>query len=78
MYKYISILCAAAFLASCDGFIPETKVDTETTEDLVANNYANLYEQGMHIIGLIDEGRGEDAANYMNALFDHYLDNVGI
>lgn len=37
-----------------------------------------LYEQGMHIIGLIDEGRGEDAANYMNALFDHYLDNVGI
>ena len=37
-----------------------------------------LYEQGMHIIELIDEGRGEDAANYMNALFEHYLENVGL
>lgn len=58
MYKYISILCAAAFLASCDGFIPETKVDTETTEDLVANNYANLYEQGMHVYDYLPEGYG--------------------
>lgn len=56
MYKYISILCAAAFLASCDGFIPETKVDTETKEDLVANNYANLYEQGMHVYDYLPEG----------------------
>ena len=37
-----------------------------------------LYEQGMHIIELIDAGRGEDAANYMNALFEHYLENVGL
>ena len=37
-----------------------------------------LYEQGMHIIELIDAGRGEDAANYMNALFDHYLENVSL
>ena len=37
-----------------------------------------LYEQGMHIIELIDEGRGEDAANYLNALFEHYLENVSL
>ena len=37
-----------------------------------------LYEQGLHIIELIDAGRGEDAANYMNALFDHYLENVSL
>ena len=56
MYKYISIFCAAALLASCEGFIPETKVDTGTTEDLVANNYANLYEQGMHVYDYLPEG----------------------
>ena len=32
----------------------------------------------MHIIELMEAGGGEDAANYMNALFDHYLENVSL
>ena len=32
---------------------------------------AALYEQGMKIITMIDEGRGEDAAAYLQSLFDH-------
>ena len=37
-----------------------------------------IRDRGLHIIELIDAGRGEDAANYMNALFDHYLENVSL
>ena len=32
---------------------------------------AALYEQGMKIITMIDEGRGEDAAAYLQSLFEH-------
>lgn len=35
-----------------------------------------LLDQGMHIIALIEEGRGEEAAQYLSALFNHYLENV--
>ena len=38
---------------------------------------AALYEQGMKIITMIDEGRGEDAAAYLQSLFEHYLENIG-
>lgn len=37
---------------------------------------AALYEQGMKIITMIDEGRGEDAAAYLQSLFEHYLENI--
>ena len=37
---------------------------------------AALYEQGMKIITMIDEGRGEDAAAYLQSFFDHYLENI--
>ena len=37
---------------------------------------AALYEQGMKIITMIDEGRGEDAAAYLQSLFEHYLDRL--
>ncbi len=37
---------------------------------------AALYEQGMKIITMIDEGRGEDAAAYLQSLFKHYLENI--
>ena len=56
MYKYISIFCAVVFLVSCEGFLPETKVDIDTTKDLVANNYNNLYIQGMHAYDYLPEG----------------------
>ena len=37
---------------------------------------AALYEQGMKIITMIDEGRGEDAAAYLQSLFEPYLENI--
>lgn len=37
---------------------------------------AALYGQGMKIITMIDEGRGEDAAAYLQSLFEHYLENI--
>ena len=37
---------------------------------------AALYEQGLKIITMIDEGRGEDAAAYLQSLFEHYLENI--
>lgn len=37
---------------------------------------AALYEQGMKIITMIDEGRGEDTAAYLQSLFEHYLENI--
>ena len=37
---------------------------------------AALYEQGMKIITMIDEGRGEDAAAYLQSLCEHSLENI--
>ncbi len=37
---------------------------------------AALFEQGSRIIDMVDKGRGEEAAAYLNSLFDHYLENI--
>ena len=43
-------------LCSCEGFIPETKVDLETIEDIANSNYANLYSQGIHVYSYLPKG----------------------
>ena len=43
-------------LCSCEGFIPETKVDLKETEDIADATYANLYAQGIHVYSYIPEG----------------------
>lgn len=35
-----------------------------------------LLAQGSHLVDLIAEGRGEEAASYLTGLFDHYLENT--
>ena len=35
-----------------------------------------LLEQGKHILDLLEKGDGETAADYLNSLFDHYLENM--
>lgn len=35
-----------------------------------------LLEQGRHILELLEENKGEAAADYLNSLFDHYLENM--
>lgn len=35
-----------------------------------------LFEQGMHILTLIEEGKGSEAADYLDSLFDYYLENT--
>lgn len=32
-----------------------------------------LYEQDMHIVNLIAEGNGEEASEYLDSLFEHYI-----
>lgn len=34
-----------------------------------------LYEQGVRTINLIEEGKGEEAASYLNSLLAHYIEN---
>ena len=35
-----------------------------------------LLEQGRHILELLEKNDGETAADYLNSLFDHYLENM--
>lgn len=35
-----------------------------------------LLEQGRQIIDMLDKNEGEKAADYLNSLFDHYLENM--
>ena len=35
-----------------------------------------LLEQGKNILDLLEKGDGETAADYLNSLFDHYLENM--
>ena len=35
-----------------------------------------LLEQGRRILDFLEEGKGEAAADYLNSLFDHYLENM--
>ena len=35
-----------------------------------------LLEQGRHILQMLEKGDGESAADYLNSLFDHYLENM--
>ena len=35
-----------------------------------------LLEQGRRILAFLEDGKGEAAADYLNSLFDHYLENM--
>jgi len=57
--KIMSIIAVGTYmLCSCEGFIPETRVDLDTVEDIANSNYNNLYQQGIHVYHYLPNGYG--------------------
>lgn len=53
---YLILLISCAALVSCEGFLPESKIDTSMTEDIAGINYTNLYKEGIEAYAFLPKG----------------------
>ena len=59
IFRHIALFTAVfALLPSCEGFIPNSKVDTNVVEEIANINYTNLYQQGIHCYQFLPAGFG--------------------